>query len=94
MSEGGFLLVTRAGKIWKAPWTRIISAGEPIARPAATDRASFINVWCKDLVTTFALNSLSAARDQFRDRDRGMPFSTAPPTPPGIRVRTTAVRLG
>src|SRR5262249_24499987 len=25
------------------------------------------------------------------DRDRGMPHSAAPPTPPGIRVRTTAV---
>lgn len=28
MSEGGFLLVTREGKIWKAPRARIISAGE------------------------------------------------------------------
>jgi hypothetical protein len=28
MSEGGFLLVTREGKIWKAPQARIISAGE------------------------------------------------------------------
>ncbi len=27
------------------------------------------------------------------DRDRGVPHGTAPPTPPGIRVRTTAVRL-
>ena len=27
------------------------------------------------------------------DRDRGMSYDTAPPTPPGIRVRTTAVRL-
>jgi len=26
------------------------------------------------------------------DRDRGMPRGTAPPTPPGIRVRTAAVR--
>ena len=26
------------------------------------------------------------------DRDRGTPRSVAPPTPPGIRVRTTAVR--
>ena len=29
----------------------------------------------------------------FIDRDRGVPHGTAPPTPPGIRVRTTAVRL-
>ena len=29
MSEGGFLLVTREGKIWKAPRARIIGAGEP-----------------------------------------------------------------
>ena len=28
MSEGGFLLVTREGKIWKAPRARIIGAGE------------------------------------------------------------------
>jgi len=28
------------------------------------------------------------------DRDRGTPRGAAPPTPPGIRVRTTAVRLG
>jgi hypothetical protein len=27
------------------------------------------------------------------DRDRGTPRGTTPPTPPGIRVRTTAVRL-
>ena len=26
------------------------------------------------------------------DRDRGTPRDVAPPTPPGIRVRTTAVR--
>ena len=26
------------------------------------------------------------------DRDRGAPLGAAPPTPPGIRVRTTAVR--
>src|SRR6478736_6213278 len=26
------------------------------------------------------------------DRDRGKPRGSAPPTPPGIRVRTTAVR--
>ncbi len=81
MSEGGFLLVTRAGKIWKAPWTRIISAGEPIARPAATDRASFINVWCKDLVTTFALNSLSAASA------RSISWTSAPRAT-GARART------
>jgi CheY-like chemotaxis protein len=29
-----------------------------------------------------------------RDRDRGTPRGAAPPTPPGIRVRTTAVRSG
>jgi phenylpropionate dioxygenase-like ring-hydroxylating dioxygenase large terminal subunit len=28
------------------------------------------------------------------DRDRGTPRGIAPPTPPGIRVRTTAVRSG
>src|SRR3954447_25766324 len=28
------------------------------------------------------------------DRDRGTPRGAAPPTPPGIRVRTTAVRSG
>ena len=28
MSEGGFLLVTPEGKIWTAPWTRIIGTGE------------------------------------------------------------------
>ena len=28
------------------------------------------------------------------DRDRGEPCGSTPPTPPGIRVRTTAVRLG
>jgi hypothetical protein len=28
MNEGGFPLVTHDGKIWKAPWTNIISAGE------------------------------------------------------------------
>jgi len=28
------------------------------------------------------------------DRDRGTPRGVAPPTPPGIRVRTTAVRSG
>ena len=28
------------------------------------------------------------------DRDRGAPRGAAPPTPPGIRVRTTAVRSG
>src|SRR5437870_3827540 len=27
-----------------------------------------------------------------KDRDRGEPRGSAPPTPPGIRVRTTAVR--
>ena len=29
-----------------------------------------------------------------RDRDRGTPHGAAPPTPPGIRVRTSAVRPG
>jgi hypothetical protein len=29
-----------------------------------------------------------------RDGDRGTPRGTTPPTPPGIRVRTTAVRSG
>src|SRR5438477_4230859 len=28
------------------------------------------------------------------DRDRGTPRGATPPTPPGIRVRTTAVRSG
>ena len=28
------------------------------------------------------------------DRDRGEPRGSSPPTPPGIRVRTTAVRSG
>ena len=28
----------------------------------------------------------------FRNRDRGAPCGATPPTPPGIRVRTTAVR--
>jgi hypothetical protein len=28
------------------------------------------------------------------DWDRGTPRDATPPTPPGIRVRTTAVRLG
>ncbi len=28
------------------------------------------------------------------NRDRGEPCGSAPPTPPGVRVRTTAVRLG
>ena len=28
------------------------------------------------------------------DRDRGTPRDATPPPPPGIRVRTTAVRLG
>jgi len=28
------------------------------------------------------------------DRDRGTPRGATPPPPPGIRVRTTAVRLG
>jgi hypothetical protein len=31
-------------------------------------------------------------RNHGRDRDRGTPHDVTPPTPPGIRVRTTAVR--
>ena len=31
-------------------------------------------------------------REDDVDRDRGAPHGAAPPTPPGIRVRTTAVR--
>ena len=30
--------------------------------------------------------------DVKEDRDRGAPHGATPPTPPGIRVRTTAVR--
>ncbi len=33
-------------------------------------------------------------RQRELDRDRGTPRGAAPPTPPGIRVRTTAVRSG
>jgi len=32
------------------------------------------------------------AQPRLIDRDRGAPGDAAPPTPPGIRVRTTAVR--
>jgi transposase len=31
---------------------------------------------------------------RLRDRDRGEPRGSSPPTPPGVRVRTTAVRSG
>src|SRR5271166_1034327 len=34
----------------------------------------------------------SEGADSARDRDRGAPRGAAPPTPPGIRVRTAAVR--
>jgi hypothetical protein len=37
--------------------------------------------------------SYEAGLGRANDRDRGVPHGTAPPTPPGIRVRTTAVRL-
>jgi DNA helicase HerA-like ATPase len=37
---------------------------------------------------------LRASADVRIDRDRGTPRGAAPPTPPGIRVRTTAVRSG
>ncbi len=66
MSEGGFLLVTREGKIWNAPRAHIISAGERHCssrgdgpRVPYKYRASLINIRCKYLVTTFALNSPS-----------------------------------
>ena len=38
--------------------------------------------------------SLTVCRLSELDRDRGTPCGAAPPTPPGIRVRTTAVRSG
>ena len=38
--------------------------------------------------------SEDAPPQQAEDRDRGTPRGAAPPTPPGIRVRTTAVRPG
>ena len=34
------------------------------------------------------------SRSGYHDRDRGTPRGATPPSPPGIRVRTTAVRLG
>ena len=40
------------------------------------------------IVRPGAMNSLNRATN----RDRGASHEAAPPTPPGIRVRTTAVR--
>ena len=41
-----------------------------------------------------APTALIAAALLHGDRDRGTPRGATPPTPPGIRVRTTAVRSG
>jgi hypothetical protein len=48
----------------------------------------------RQLNLRFRTKSLQRGSRQFRarDRDRGKPRGSAPPTPPGIRVRTTAVR--
>ncbi|WP_210302518.1 hypothetical protein, partial [Rhodoblastus sphagnicola] len=44
-----------------------------------------------DLIADKGYHSREGLKD-LADRDRGTPRSAAPPTPPGIRVRTTAVR--
>jgi hypothetical protein len=49
MSEGGFLLVTREGKIWNAPQARIISAGERHCSP----RGDGPRILCKYKVQIF-----------------------------------------
>jgi hypothetical protein len=59
----------------------IIDLGHPLARPAREDRLGL-----------FSISVLRAC--VLIDRDRGTPRGAAPPTPPGIRVRTTAVRSG
>src|SRR5580704_18851597 len=38
------------------------------------------------------IRRIGSGRLRAKDRDRGEPRGSAPPTPPGIRVRTTAVR--
>jgi hypothetical protein len=59
-------------------------AADPIARPAAAGTVELAN----------ARTRISAPAEDGcgNDRDRGTPRDVAPPTPPGIRVRTTAVR--
>jgi len=49
MSEGGFLFVTREGKIWKAPRARIIGAGEG----DCSSRGGGSGVLCKQMVQIF-----------------------------------------
>ena len=44
--------------------------------------------------TAEAIPSPRERQRELDDRDRGTPRGAAPPTPPGIRVRTTAVRSG
>ena len=44
------------------------------------------------LVEAADLEPFPRALNRRIDRDRGAPHGAAPPTPPGIRVRTTAVR--
>jgi hypothetical protein len=59
-------------------------AADPIARPATAG-----TVELADARTRISSPAEDACGN---DRDRGTPRDVTPPTPPGIRVRTTAVR--
>ena len=59
-------------------------AADLITRPAAAGTVELANAHTR--ISTPAEDGCG------NDRDRGTPRDVAPPTPPGIRVRTTAVR--
>ena len=75
-----------------------VAASDP-----APDAESFLHEFCRRgldkpraTVATTRRTPLGGAElpHLAEDRDRGTPRGATPPTPPGIRVRTTAVRSG
>ena len=91
MSEGGFLLVTREGKIWKAPRRALLAGASAIALPAARDRATFVNIWRKYLVTRSRL-AAAPARSISSNSARRATVTGSPPRIPVLRRRRRADR--
>ena len=78
-----------------APLTPRVPARSSATRRACPPDALSERITCTSSSTTSPESALAPVSESgacASDRDRGTPRDVAPPTPPGIRVRTTAVR--
>ena len=100
-NEAGVIEIHYRGR--PLAWTELAApARQGDAHPAARSRRPSAPAECGSSLATrhddrgaragVVSGGASMKRPMDADRDRGTPRDATPPTPPGIRVRTTAVR--